>query len=141
MKILIAEDDFVSRLLLQGILKSYGPVHIAVNSKEAVEAVRLALKPVEPFDLICLDIMMPEMSGKEALKEIRRIERAAGAVASNRTKTVMTTTLADQGHVREAMRGRCDCLLTKPIRKTQGLEWSCTRWRSSPEAEVFQCAS
>jgi uncharacterized protein YktA (UPF0223 family) len=38
MKTLIVEDDFTSRLLLQEFLKSYGPFHIAVNGKEAVEA-------------------------------------------------------------------------------------------------------
>jgi Response regulators consisting of a CheY-like receiver domain and a winged-helix DNA-binding domain len=121
-KTLIAEDDSVRRLLLQGILKSYGPVHIAVNGKEAVEAVRLALKPVEPFDLICLDIMMPEMSGKEALKEIRRIERAAGVAGSSRARIVMTTALADQKSVMEAIRLGCDSYVTKPVRKAKLLE-------------------
>ena len=40
MKTLIVEDDFTSRLLLQELLNSYGPAHIAINGKEAVEAVR-----------------------------------------------------------------------------------------------------
>lgn len=44
MKTPIVEDDFTSRLLLQEFLKSYGPSHIAVNGKEAVEAVRAALE-------------------------------------------------------------------------------------------------
>jgi two-component system chemotaxis response regulator CheY len=44
MKTLIVEDDFTSRLLLQEILKPYGPSHVAVNGREAVEAVRLALE-------------------------------------------------------------------------------------------------
>jgi two-component system chemotaxis response regulator CheY len=44
MKTLIVEDDFTSRLLLQEILKPYRPSHVAVNGREAVEAVRLALE-------------------------------------------------------------------------------------------------
>jgi two-component system chemotaxis response regulator CheY len=122
MKTLVAEDDFTSRLLLQELLKSYGPCHIAVNGKEAVEAVRAALEADEPYDLICLDIMMPEMDGQEALKEIRRIETAAGVAGSNRTKIVMTTALAGQVNVREAIRGKCDYFLTKPIQKAKLLE-------------------
>lgn len=60
MKTLIVEDDSASRLTLRHLLKSYGPVQLAVNGKEAVDAVRLALEAREPFNLICLDIMMPD---------------------------------------------------------------------------------
>ena len=59
MKTLIAEDDLTSRLLLEGFVKSYGPCQIALNGKEAVEAVRVALKAGEYYQLICLDIEMP----------------------------------------------------------------------------------
>ena len=79
MKTLIVEDDFTSRLLLQELLKGYGPAHVAVNGKEAVEAARMAMDAGEPYDLICLDIMMPEMDGHGALKEIRAQEEARGS--------------------------------------------------------------
>jgi len=121
-KTLIAEDDLTSRLLLQEFLKSYGPCDIAVNGKDAVEAVRTALEAGKPYDLICLDIMMPEMDGQEALREIRRIETTAGVAASNRLTIVMTTALADQENVMEAMRRECDCFLTKPIHKAKLLQ-------------------
>ena len=76
MKSLIVEDDFTSRLLLQEYLKVYGIPHIAVNGREAVEAVRLALEARDHYNLICLDIMMPEMDGQQALREIRALEEA-----------------------------------------------------------------
>ena len=79
MKTLIVDDDFTNRLLLQEILKVHGPVHVAVNGKEAVEAVAAARDNKEdPYDLICLDIMMPEMDGQEDLKIIRADEDRAG---------------------------------------------------------------
>jgi two-component system chemotaxis response regulator CheY len=121
-KTLIAEDDFTSRLLLQEFLKSYGDCHIAVNGKEAVEAARAALQAEEPYDLICLDIMMPGMDGQAALKEIRRLEAAASVATSRRVKIVMTTALADLPNVVNAIRGKCDCFLAKPIRKAKLLE-------------------
>ncbi|MEN6400596.1 MAG: response regulator [Armatimonadia bacterium] len=122
MKTLIVEDDFTSRLLLQELLKSYGPFHIAVNGREAVEAARAALEAGEPYDLICLDIMMPEMDGQQALKEIRAMEQARGIVLSNWTKIVMTTALGDKANVLEAVEGKCNAFLVKPIRKAKLLE-------------------
>ncbi len=119
MKTLIVEDDFTSRLLLQELLKQHGPVHIAVNGKEAVEAVRLALEANEPYDFICLDIMMPEMDGQQALRHIRELEAGKGLLSANAAKIVMTTALNDMKNVCHAYAGLCDSYLVKPIEKTK----------------------
>ena len=122
MKTLIVEDDFTSRLLLQEFLKSYGPSHIAVNGNEAVEAVRLALEASERYDLICLDIMMPELDGQAALMQIRDLEKAKGIWSSSGSKVVMTTALGDMKSVARAFEGFADAYLTKPIDKTKLLD-------------------
>jgi two-component system chemotaxis response regulator CheY len=119
MKTLIVEDDFTSRLLLQELLKHYGPTHIAAHGKEAVEAVRLALAAGEPYALICLDIMMPQMDGQQALKEIRALETAQGILAAQGAKIIMTTALSDMKNVCGAYAGLCDAYLVKPIAKDQ----------------------
>ncbi len=119
MKTLIVEDDFTSRLLLQELLKSFGTFHIAVNGREAVGAVRAALKSGEPYDLICLDIMMPEMDGQQALKEIRAIEESSRILPSCWAKIIMTTAVGDKTNVVEAIRGKCDAFLVKPVRKAK----------------------
>ena len=117
MKTLIVEDDFTSRLLFQEFLKSYGQSHIAVNGRESIEAVCRALEAGEPYDLICLDIMMPEMDGQEALKQIRKQEEIRGILPPDGVKVVMTTALDDIKNVLTAYHGLCDAYLTKPIRK------------------------
>jgi CheY-like chemotaxis protein/HPt (histidine-containing phosphotransfer) domain-containing protein len=122
MRILIAEDDFTSRLLLQELLKSYGTAHLAVNGKEAVEAVRASHENGEPYDLICLDIMMPEMDGQEALRQIRDQEQARGILSSDGAKVVMTTALGDMKNVGDAFHSLCDAYLTKPIQKAKLVE-------------------
>jgi two-component system chemotaxis response regulator CheY len=122
MKILIAEDDFTSRMLLQEMLKYYGTSHVAVNGKEAVEAVRISLEAGEPYDLICLDIMMPEMDGQETLSIIRQMESSAGATRTNRSKIIMTTALADKETIINAAQRQCDCFLAKPIQRAKLLE-------------------
>jgi len=122
MKILIVEDDFTSRLLLQELLKSFGPTHIAVNGREAVEAAHSALEADEPYDLICLDIVMPEMDGQQALREIRALEEAKGIISCNGAKIVMTTAQEDLKNVKAAYYSLCDAYLTKPIQKAKLLE-------------------
>ena len=122
MKTLIVEDDFTSRLLLQEILKHYGPVHIAVNGVEAVGAVDAARKAGEPYDLICLDITMSEMNGYDVLKTIRGSEEALGIVSSDGVKIVMTTALNGMKSIVQSFQGLCDAYLFKPIYKAKLLE-------------------
>jgi len=115
MKTLIVEDDFTCRLLLQEILKSYGPAHVAVNGTEAVRAVKIALEEGNPYDLICLDIMMPEMDGQEALVKIREQEKKNGIAIGRGARVLMTTALSDKDNVMKAFREECDGYLVKPI--------------------------
>jgi two-component system chemotaxis response regulator CheY len=119
MKTLIVEDDFTSRLLLQELLKGYGPVHVAVNGREAVAAVDMALHAGEPYDLICLDVMMPELDGHAALKEIRSLEEARGITSTYGSKIIMTTALTDPVNVMHAFYELCDAYVFKPIEKAQ----------------------
>jgi two-component system, chemotaxis family, chemotaxis protein CheY len=100
---------------MQELLKIYGPVHIAVNGKEALDAVRIALLANEPYDLICLDIMMPEMDGQQALSGIRALEEAQGIFSSDGPKIMMTTVMADLKNVSTGYMNLCDACLTKHV--------------------------
>ena len=116
MKILIAEDDFVSRTLLQEIISIYGTSHVASNGQEALDAFAEMLDSDKPYELICLDIMMPVMDGQEALKKIRELEHQKGIGGSDAVKIIMTTALDDPKNIMQALvKGSCDGYLTKPI--------------------------
>jgi len=117
MRTLIVEDDFTSRLLLQSFLAQYGECHIAVNGKEALAAFRAAQESGQTYDLICMDIMMPEMDGQTAVKEIRAAEEAAGMLSTDGVKIIMTTALDDVKNVVESFQALCDAYLFKPIDK------------------------
>ncbi len=112
LKVLIAEDDSTSRLLLQRLLEPYGEVHTTANGRDAITVFRLAMTQRKPYDLVCLDIMMPEANGHEALVRIRGMESK-----QNRAKIIMTTTLANVENVEKAVQERCDAYIVKPIRK------------------------
>jgi two-component system chemotaxis response regulator CheY len=115
MKALIVEDDFTGRLLLQTFLSRYGECHVAVNGKEAVEAFRAASQAGQAYDLICMDIMMPEMDGQAALRKIRGCEEAQGIPSDRGVKIIMTTALDDMKSVFRSFHELCDAYLTKPI--------------------------
>jgi len=115
MRTLIVEDDFTSRLLLQSFLAKYGECHIAVNGKEAVDAFRSAQESRQKYDLICMDIMMPEMDGQTAVKEIRALEEAGGTLSTHGVKIIMTTALDDVKNVVESFKSLCDAYVFKPI--------------------------
>jgi len=115
MRTLIVEDDFTSRLLLQSLLSQHGECHIAVNGKEAVAAFRTAQERGQAYDLICMDIMMPEMDGQTAVREIRALEEAGGTLSTNGVKIIMVTALDDAKNVIESFKALCDAYLFKPV--------------------------
>lgn len=115
MKILIAEDDLTSRLFMKKFLSRYGECELAMNGMEAIELVMNSLESGNPYDLICLDIMMPKIDGIKALIAIRELERAKGEVLTNVSKIIMITALNDKKTVDEAYQNGCDAYAWKPI--------------------------
>lgn len=115
MNILVVEDDATSRELLIELLEPYGSCDIAVDGREAVDAFKRALKS-RPYDLICMDIMMPNMDGQQALREIRDIERKEGISKERESKVIMTTALCDPKSITEAFQeGGATSYIVKPI--------------------------
>ncbi len=116
MKTLIVEDDFLARSLLSTVLAEYGVCHVAVNGEEALAAVVRGFEEKNPYDLICLDIMMPVMDGQQALQEIRKIEEKIGIMGIDATKVIMITAVDDSKNIMKAFRqGQCEAYLTKPL--------------------------
>lgn len=117
MKILIAEDDPVGMKLLHSLLSPLGEVTPATNGLEAFSAVKTAFHDKQPYDLICLDILMPEVDGISALHSIRQTEIKQGLNKETRSKIVMTTGASDRQHIEAARSEGCDGFLVKPISK------------------------
>ena len=122
MKCLIVEDDFAARRLMQKYLSIHGDCDVAVDGKEAVEAFRQAMDEKELYDLICLDIMMPNMDGHEALKTIRQIESEHGVSGLDCVKVIMTTALDDSKNVMGSFTEGCEAYIVKPVEKDKLLE-------------------
>lgn len=115
LRILVVEDDFTSRKILCALLRDVGHCDVAVDGEEAIHAFQEALESGDPYDLICLDIMMPKLDGHQALKAIRALEESKKILVGDGVRVIMTTALSDKKTVMEAFREQCEAYLVKPI--------------------------
>ncbi len=109
LKVLVAEDSLVNQKLAVGLLSIRGhEVVVVKNGKEAVEAVRR-----QPFDLVLMDVQMPEMDGLDATRAIRARQK--------KDQGFRIPIIAMTAHASDADRQRClaagmDAYISKPIR-------------------------
>lgn len=115
LRTLLVEDDFASRLMLQTFLARYGECHIATNGREAVDAYRAAWNMEQRYSLVCMDIMMPEMNGCDAVQHMRAFEESHGVLSTRGAKIIMTTTVHEIKEVIRCFMELCDAYLMKPI--------------------------
>ena len=120
MKSLIVDDEIVNRKKLKFFLKAFGECEMVESGKLAVAAFKEALEKGEPFDLITLDIMMPEMNGLETLQELREVEKQHWANSDDIIPPaiiVMVTSHSDKSLVIGAAKAGSDGYIVKPYDK------------------------
>ncbi|WP_320170093.1 response regulator [Maridesulfovibrio sp.] len=123
MRVLIVDDDFYCRNMLHEIMKPYARCDIAVNGEEAVFAFKKGLEDGRRYDLVCLDLVMPEMDGQQALREMRSIEKDFDIAEQDEVKVIVTTMLDDRKETHDAFfLGGATSYLVKPIEETKLLK-------------------
>ena len=123
MKCLVIDDDFDSRRLLQKILHPFAYVDVATDGEEGVLAFHQALKENDPYQLITLDLVMPNSDGQQALREIREIEKEMGIPEKNGVKIIVVSGLDDNQEIHDAFfLGKATSYMVKPIRRQILLE-------------------
>jgi len=108
LNILVAEDNFVNQQLMLKVLQQAGhDVTIAANGREAVEAIQQ-----HSFDVVLMDVQMPEMNGFEATAAIRNLPDKA----MRELPIVALTANAMMGDREECLKAGMDAYVTKPVR-------------------------
>jgi CheY-like chemotaxis protein len=111
LRVLVAEDRLANRRLVQAILSRRG--HVSVFAEDGRKAVDLAV--ADRFDVILMDMQMPELDGLEATAAIREHERQSGA----HTRIIAMTAHAMRGDRERCLAGGMDDYIAKPIHQTE----------------------
>jgi len=117
MRILLAEDDFASRKFMGKLLAQYGECDETVDGEEASDAFAMAMEDGQPYELVCLDVMMPVMDGYQVLQSIREMEEKSGIPETGRAKIIMVTALNEENSAKKAenLANHADAHVGKPI--------------------------
>ena len=119
MKILIVDDEDISRRVLLSRMAHMGTC-VAVNSaKEALAELDKAKAKKQPFDVITLDVSMPGMNGQDLLEYIRKKEVQDKIQKNNRVKILMISARMNVGTINACIKRGCNGYLTKPVSQTQ----------------------
>lgn len=116
MKALVVDDEVVSRKKMVKILGKFGECEEAENGKQAIEKFSVnAVDGTASFDVVTLDISMPDMSGLDVLERIRKIEIEKSIAKEDQVKILMVTSKSEKETVRLSIEGGCNDYVIKPF--------------------------
>ncbi|RLC32510.1 MAG: response regulator [Deltaproteobacteria bacterium] len=118
MKFLVVDDEPVSRKKMEMILSHFGQCETTETGRKAVDRFHASLGKGDPFDLITLDISMPDMDGITALLKIREAERMFwinSGQGAGKVKIMMVTAHAKKDIVLNCIKAGADDYVVKPF--------------------------
>ena len=115
MKTLIVDDERVSRTKLKLIMENFGQCEAVELGKDALAVFHHAHFINKPFNLIMLDIILPEMDGIMILSEIRRAEKYLNIPKSQQAIILMVTSYGDKDRIVACAQSGCDDYIVKPF--------------------------
>jgi len=118
MRILLIDDEPIALTKLELMLTNVGHCDTAVNGVQATEHFVRSINENQPYDLVTIDIELPDITGLDLLNRFCDLEEKNGISPS---KKIMVTAHSKVDYVVKS-RKKCDAFLVKPIRKATLLE-------------------
>lgn len=117
MRILIVDDDYVSGVKLKAILAAYGDCDLAPSGQIALELIEAATESSKYYDLIMLDLHLPDISGQDVLYKTRSLENKLlkNLKISENSKVVVVTGSSDKSEMLRILSIGADKYLQKPF--------------------------
>ncbi len=115
MKVLIVDDDFISRKKMQTIMGQYGEADTAASGSEAMVALEYAEEQGKPYDVIVMDVMMPGVDGIEALKRMRDREKDRRVAECDAAMIIMVTSSENEELKEFSRHEGCNAYIVKPV--------------------------
>lgn len=91
MKSIVVDDELICRKIFEKVLLQYGPCDTVKNGTEALEAYKTSLDNNCPYQLMVLDIILPDIHGGQVLKAIRDLEKGRGIDEIDKLRVIVTT--------------------------------------------------
>ena len=114
---MIAQGDLNSRRLLKNLLSAHGECDIAVDGQEVIQAFKAAHQEKAPYDLLCLDILLPDNNGLETWNNIRAYEKKHEIHGANLFKIIMSSVLDSFQNIGVSFQEECEVYQSKPVTK------------------------
>ncbi len=116
MRILVVDDDYVSRMKLKALFNNYGDCDAAPDGETAIRMFVKGHEEGVPYDLVTMDIDMPDMRGQDVVKKIRDWEAANMVhMANHEAKILMVTVMNNIRDILSSFRKGCEWYLAKPV--------------------------
>ncbi|MDD5455677.1 MAG: response regulator [Candidatus Margulisbacteria bacterium] len=115
LKIMVVDDEMISRKKLVESFKDYGDSDEFEKGTDAIQVFRKSVEDKKKYDLITIDINMPDIDGISILHKIRAIEIEQKIPQQQQTKVIMVTSNTDKSKFYEALSLRCDDYILKPF--------------------------
>ena len=115
MRILVVDDELVSREKMKNIMSSLGECDEVASGQEALKAFSDARTDGKQYDLITLDISMPEMDGTEVLERIRTLENEDGISKDSQVRIMMVTATSEKDTILTCIKAGCNDYIMKPF--------------------------
>jgi len=119
MRILVVDDEFVALMSMTTLLAEYGEVDASTHGYQAYEMFIKAILGKKPYELITIDINLPDFDGLQLVNMIHEKEKELidNGLVYTPCKKVMITAESDKDVILKAVKSRCDSYIIKPVRK------------------------